>query len=176
MYEIIEEVATQPALANTKKLRILVNSESSNIMNAVSNSGHLYAVNKAKAAFSKKHELSEELSGFSYLQNIVKLEVNDQLVSNLTKIHSNPWKVRTVALTCEDELNVHTQKISQFISNLNAFNALNSPSLSNFMPEITKPYLVPHSKVTIPSQISHIGSAIKLPPVHVKAAQITTWH
>lgn len=165
MLDLLSEVATQPEWANVGKLKAIIDANATNIMNALSQSGHSYAVGRASAAVSSRKALDGMVGGFTYVQKLKELsqmdekELASKLIPELQKIHKEPWHAR-VGVTCspgtfDDALT------AKFLENLGAEQTVEA--------EISNVELAPQKTfVPLQFQVSYVGSSLAGPKIEDK--------
>lgn len=181
MYSLLTELITEPKLDNIGKLKVILDSSAANITNALSDTGHRYAISRAAAALNPHKAAGDQLSGFAFVKLVQQLsgksesELETALVPKLEQIHALPWSFRTVGLTQTKALPVHethTSHLNHLISGLGAQVAPAAPTVSELYTPSAQQKLsqlwptVPHNTmVSLPSfQVSHVGGAVRGSP------------
>lgn len=161
MYELLEEIFTEASWSNGPKLKSLVDASAANVVNALSSSGHRYALARCAAALVGRKSLAEQASGVNHVrivQELAKLsekDLVDALVPKLEAIHSIPGTAR-VGLTCEPGV-VNEHPISK---TLEVFGTRQQMDVGKRLEFPLSPRL---TQMKLPLQISHAAAALTGP-------------
>lgn len=181
LYEYYAEFLNSASFENLEKLIPLIQSNVSNSMNSLSESGHSYATGHASAAFSKSRRVSETLNGIEQVLFMKQLSSMDeeqvknvvvQKLQQVSRVLSSAGDIKvglTVSPGSDEAVSVVEQNkkdISSFVSTL--LPAVEGSTLQDagLLP-VEKTYF------TLPFQVSYIGVALPgVPYTHKDAGAL----
>ncbi|KAI9253614.1 peptidase M16C associated-domain-containing protein [Sporodiniella umbellata] len=174
MYSILSKLIHETNFDNAEKLKILINSNASAMVNSVADSGHVFARTLAGASLSpsmKHTELTSGLSQVKFMNQLASMEDVSDVSAKLKLIASAVLSQSSlrIAVTCgEDAIEPNTKSLVKFIQGLPAETQKPIPTEhSVFAPDFKKTF------VPLPFQVNFSANVLRgVPYTHEDGASL----
>ncbi|KAK9764183.1 Mitochondrial presequence protease [Basidiobolus ranarum] len=175
MYDMVLNLINETNFENVDRLKTLILSNSSSLLNSIPDSGHVFARVFASSTLSPTMKMSEISSGLTQVELASKLANNldniNDVVEKLKAIQSfvfNKASLRVAVNGTEEALGHNQKHLKNFLQGLGSSSTSGLESTSTFSPEYRKSF------IPLPFSTNFAAKCLKtVPYTHEDSAKLT---